>query len=148
MLNSEGSLNYARVVAKTWIDPQLREKLIADPRSVLEEHGIDIADDVVVSVSPGTGSSRLELGLPDKPGMSDEVLGRYRASERTQSSGGEQRTKSSGGDDESARTKSSGGDDESARTKSSGGDDESARTKSSGGDDMAEMPPRSQKTKY
>lgn len=79
MFNSEGSVEYARVVAKTWVDPQFREKLIDDPRAALGEQGIHVPDDVAVSVHPGAAQSRLELALPDKPDLVEEFLGRRAA---------------------------------------------------------------------
>src|SRR5687767_10301141 len=83
MFSNDGSIEYARVVAKSWIDPEFREKLIADPKAALGEHGIPVPDDVVISVMPGAERTRVELALPARPEMSDEVLERKAASSKT-----------------------------------------------------------------
>jgi hypothetical protein len=75
MFSSEGSAEYARVMTQSMIDPEFRERLMADPRTALGEQGITVPDDMVVSVRRGGGSSRLELALPHRPDMADEGLG-------------------------------------------------------------------------
>jgi len=95
MFSNEGSHEYARVVARSWADSEFRERLIADPRTVLGEHGIAVPDDLVVSVRRG-GSSKLELALPDRPAMADEVLAGSYASGTKPTAGGTQVSDSHG----------------------------------------------------
>jgi hypothetical protein len=79
MFDIEGSVDYARVVAKSWTDPRFRERLIADPKTVLGEYGITIPAGIQLSVAPGAAMSRLELALPYKPDLSEQSLGRHAA---------------------------------------------------------------------
>lgn len=77
MFTIEASPEYARIVAKSWINPKFRERLIADPASVLTEHGIDIPAGLQFRLTPGGVTSRLELALPPMPHLTDEPLGRH-----------------------------------------------------------------------
>lgn len=88
MFSNDGSLEYARVVAKSWIDPQFREKLIADPASALRENGISVPDDVVLTVNPGADRTRVDLALPPRPDVREESLERNTASSRTNTTSG------------------------------------------------------------
>jgi hypothetical protein len=78
MYTIEASPEYARIVAKSWINPKFRERLLADPAGVLGEHGIDVPADLRLTVGPGASTSRLELALPSRPmDLTDEPLGRH-----------------------------------------------------------------------
>ena len=95
MFSSEGSLEYARVVAKSWTDPAFRERLIADPRTVLGQFGIAVPHDVLISVNPDAETTRVELALPPMPAMTDEAL--TRIADVCQSAAGQKTGKTKGG---------------------------------------------------
>lgn len=83
MFNSEGSIEYARLVARTWSDPEFRDRFIANPAEVLGQHGISVPPGVVVSVAPGAGTTRVELALPERPDLTHENLERGTAVAQT-----------------------------------------------------------------
>jgi hypothetical protein len=89
MYTIEASPEYARIVAKSWINPKFRERLLADPAAVLGEHGIDVPADLRLSVGPGASTSRLELALPSMPmDLTDESLGRHAGPPKNTQGGG------------------------------------------------------------
>jgi hypothetical protein len=63
------------LVAQVWSDEDLKQRLIADPRAVLQEHGIEVPDDVELRVVEDTDEIR-HLVLPPNPSddLSDEDL--------------------------------------------------------------------------
>jgi len=66
---------YAAIIAKTWIDPEFRQRLIEYPEQVLTEHGIRFPEGVKVKVDPNASSGHVTLGLPPRPGgISDEDI--------------------------------------------------------------------------
>jgi hypothetical protein len=78
MFGKEQERQYALIVAKTWIDPQFRERFIAQPREVLEQYGIDIPKGFDVRVNPNSSqaTATIELGIPPKPQVADEHIER------------------------------------------------------------------------
>tara|TARA_B100000315_G_scaffold218472_1_gene219800 strand:- start:160 stop:363 length:204 start_codon:yes stop_codon:yes gene_type:complete len=36
--------NYGKIVAKAWSDEEFKAKLMADPKSVLKENGVDVGE--------------------------------------------------------------------------------------------------------
>lgn len=78
MFGKEQERQYALIVAKTWIDPQFRERFIAQPREVLEQYGIDIPKGFEVRVNPNSSqaTATIELGIPPKPQVADEHIER------------------------------------------------------------------------
>jgi len=57
---------WARIVAKAWSDPEFKERLLEDPSSVLESHGIEIPAGTHLEISENT-SDTFHLTLPEKP---------------------------------------------------------------------------------
>lgn len=68
---------YTHIVGKAWADEEFKRRLIADPKAVLREEGIEIPDDVEVRVVENT-EKVFYLSLPPKPSeeVSDEELER------------------------------------------------------------------------
>jgi hypothetical protein len=66
---------WGMLVARAWSDEDLKERLIENPRSVLEEFGIDVPDDVELRVVEDTDEVR-HLVLPASPtdDLEDEDL--------------------------------------------------------------------------
>jgi hypothetical protein len=73
----EGDFNklWAKLVAKAWDDDQLRERLVSDPKSVMEENGLPVPPDVDVRIVQNT-ESVIYLPLAKKPlaDLSEEDL--------------------------------------------------------------------------
>ena len=68
---------WGKLVAKTWQDAHLREKLLVDPIPVLTAHGIDVPPGMTVKVMENT-ESILHLSIPARPSsrdLSEERLG-------------------------------------------------------------------------
>ena len=67
---------YGKVIARSWDDDAYKAQLLSDPRTVLSEAGIDVPDDVDVTISeqqPG----QVHFVLPAKPvegEISDQAL--------------------------------------------------------------------------
>jgi len=57
---------YAKVIAKAWSDASFKEKLLADPRAVLEAEGISVPPGVDVKVVEQT-DKQLFFVLPARP---------------------------------------------------------------------------------
>lgn len=66
---------WSQIVARAWTDDEFRGRLIADPRSVLEEHGIETPEGVEIQVMEDTENVR-HLILPPSPAeeLSEEDL--------------------------------------------------------------------------
>jgi Nitrile hydratase, alpha chain len=66
---------WGQVVARAWSDEDFKRRLLADPRAVLAEHGIDVPDDVEVRVVEDTPRVR-HFTLPPSPAgeLADEEL--------------------------------------------------------------------------
>jgi hypothetical protein len=66
---------YGKVVAKAWGDDDFKAKLLADPKTVLEESGLAIPQDVEFRVVENTDKT-IHLILPPEPAelLSEEEL--------------------------------------------------------------------------
>jgi hypothetical protein len=54
---------WGKVVAKAWSDELFKKRLLADPRTVLKEHGVEVPADVNVKVMEDSGKT-VHLILP------------------------------------------------------------------------------------
>ncbi|HYV34650.1 MAG TPA: NHLP leader peptide family RiPP precursor [Gemmataceae bacterium] len=63
---------YARVVAKAWLDAPFKARLLADPKSVLCEMGIDIPKSIEVEVIETTDKKFIMVLPPIPPGLMSE----------------------------------------------------------------------------
>ncbi len=57
---------WAKTVAKTWIDPEFKAKLMADPKTVLKEHGTDVPARMKLNIAQST-EDEVSIALPAKP---------------------------------------------------------------------------------
>lgn len=75
----EYAKNYGRLVAKAWSDPAFKLRLMADPRAVLKEEGIEVPAGADVRVVENTDQV-VYLTLPRQPTdeLSDEEVARAR----------------------------------------------------------------------
>ncbi|HXE72790.1 MAG TPA: NHLP leader peptide family RiPP precursor [Candidatus Nitrosotenuis sp.] len=64
--------NWSRLVAKVWSDEGLKKRLMADPKTVLREHGIQIPAGMNVTVHENS-PSQLHIALPARPGADTEL---------------------------------------------------------------------------
>ena len=66
---------YGKVVAKAWADPDFKAKLLADPKTVLKENGLEFPEDVELRVVENT-DKLVHLILPPEPTgqLSEEEL--------------------------------------------------------------------------
>ena len=66
---------WGRLVSEAWSDEDLKQRLIADPANVLQEHGIEVPEGIELKVMEDTDEVR-HLVLPASPsdGLSDEEL--------------------------------------------------------------------------
>ena len=67
---------YGKVIARAWSDDAYKGRLLDDPRTTLSEAGIQVPEDVEVSVTEQK-AGELNLVLPPKPAegeVSDEML--------------------------------------------------------------------------
>ena len=75
--NDVGPQNGARVIARAWVDPEYRARVVAEPRRVLGELGLDLEADVELRVWDSSAEVRY-LVLPERPegtdGLSEEEL--------------------------------------------------------------------------
>ncbi len=58
--------DYARVVAKAWQDDAFKQRLLANPRAVLEQEGLDLPAGVEVRLVENT-DRLMYLNLPARP---------------------------------------------------------------------------------
>src|SRR5437763_1364142 len=73
---------YARVVARAWMDPEYKARLVADPRPLLGAAGLDIPTEADVRIvdadvtSIDASGGVITFGLPSAPkgGLGDESL--------------------------------------------------------------------------
>ncbi len=64
---------WAKVMAQAWVDEEFKAKLLADPKAVLKEEGIDFPANIKLNISEAK-EDELNLTLPLKPeGMSGTV---------------------------------------------------------------------------
>jgi hypothetical protein len=66
---------WSQIVATAWADEAFKARLLADPRAVLAEYGIEVPDEVELVVSEDTDTVR-HLTLPASPAgdLADEEL--------------------------------------------------------------------------
>ncbi len=68
---------YAKIIAKAWVDEDFKKRLLADPASVLAENGIEIPEGMTVRVVEGNENEIL-VPIPPRPPenaeLSDEDL--------------------------------------------------------------------------
>jgi hypothetical protein len=66
---------WSQIVAAAWADPAVKARLLADPRTVLAEHGIEAPEGVEFEVVEDTETVR-HLVLPPSPAgeLTDEEL--------------------------------------------------------------------------
>jgi hypothetical protein len=66
---------YGKVVAKAWSDEDFKAKLLADPKTVLKENGLEFPEDVELRVEETTDKI-VHLFLPPEPTgqLSEEEL--------------------------------------------------------------------------
>jgi len=68
---------YAKIIAKAWVDVEFKAKLLADPAAVLAENGIEIPEGMTVKVVERK-ENEIMIPLPPKPAvvhLSVEELG-------------------------------------------------------------------------
>ena len=64
---STGKAIYGVIVAKAWADDAFRQKLTSSPKEVLTEYGWYIPENAVVTVTQGSGPTKIDFVLPNKP---------------------------------------------------------------------------------
>jgi hypothetical protein len=66
---------WSQIVATAWADPEFNARLLADPRTVLAEHGIDVPEGIELVVVENTETVQ-HLVLPSSPAgeLADEFL--------------------------------------------------------------------------
>ena len=66
---------WAKVIAQAWIDEEFKAKLLADPKTVLREEGIEFPESIKVNIIEAK-EDELNLTLPLKPeGLTGSVEG-------------------------------------------------------------------------
>lgn len=60
---------WVRIVAQAWADEKFKNRLLADPKTVLKENGIDFPESVKVNISEDK-VDEINLILPPKPDIS------------------------------------------------------------------------------
>ena len=72
---------YAKVIAKAWVDEEFKKRLLADPATVLKENGIEIPEGMTVKMVEQK-ETEIQIPLPPKP--ADVSLTVEELGERTQ----------------------------------------------------------------
>jgi len=57
---------YGKIVAKAWADDAFKQRLLADPATVLNENGVDVPEGIEFKVVEST-SNLIHLVLPARP---------------------------------------------------------------------------------
>ncbi|KKL23217.1 hypothetical protein LCGC14_2427610 [marine sediment metagenome] len=74
---------WAKVIGQAWADEEFKGKLLADPKPVLKEYGIEFPENAKVTVLE-MAENEVTLPLPPKPAdfsvPAEEVLERIQAS--------------------------------------------------------------------
>ena len=65
----EYQMKWARIVAHAWADEGFKNRLLADPKAVLRENGIDFPENIKVNVSEDK-EDEINLAVPPKPDIS------------------------------------------------------------------------------
>ena len=70
----ESQVAWGKVVAKAWSEELFKRRFLADPKTVLKEHGIEVPGEVTIKVMEDSGTT-VHLVLPARPGeLSDAEL--------------------------------------------------------------------------
>ncbi|OPA26079.1 hypothetical protein [Bacillus cereus] len=56
-IQKELQKEYSKIVAKTWCDPEYREKFLENPIPILNDHGFNIPDDAEIKINTDTPPS-------------------------------------------------------------------------------------------
>ena len=64
--NDEMRKKYAKIVAKAWADEDYKKKLIASPKEILKQEGVEIPDKIKINIFENT-DNELNFVLPNKP---------------------------------------------------------------------------------
>ena len=70
--NDIGPMNGARVVARAWVDPAYRARMVREPRVLLREMGLDLPEDVEIRVWDSSAESRYMV-LPERPAGTESL---------------------------------------------------------------------------
>jgi len=62
----EAAKKYGKIVAKAWLDPAFKQRLMENPTEVIEEEGIDVPEGIEVRVIETPESKRYFI-LPEEP---------------------------------------------------------------------------------
>lgn len=67
--------NWNKIIRKIWDDPTQKDALLQNPRSVLKQHGIDIAENIAIHIHENAENA-VHFVLPQKPSkeLSDDFL--------------------------------------------------------------------------
>ncbi len=68
---------YAKIIAQAWVDEEFKQRLLADPSTVLKENGIEIPDGMTVKFVEAKENEilvQLPPRPPDSSQLSDEDL--------------------------------------------------------------------------
>lgn len=57
---------WAKVIAKAWLDDDFKKRLLADPMPILKEHGIEMPEGLTVNVIEGK-PGQVNVTLPPRP---------------------------------------------------------------------------------
>ncbi len=57
---------YAKIIAKAWVDEEFKKRLLADPATVLKENGIEVPEGMTVKFVEGKENEIL-VPLPPRP---------------------------------------------------------------------------------
>ena len=75
---------WAKAIAQAWVDEEFKKRLLADPKAVLKEVGIEFPEHIKLNMTEGK-EDELNLTLPLKPadltGSVEELKERIQASE-------------------------------------------------------------------
>jgi uncharacterized metal-binding protein YceD (DUF177 family) len=73
---------WAKVIAQAWVDEDFKAKLLADPKAVLKEEGIEFPENIKLNLTEAK-EDELNLTLPLKPpdvsGSVEEIQERMQA---------------------------------------------------------------------
>jgi len=69
---SEQNSAIARILGACWKDDTFKARFIADPRTVLAEHGIDVPDRIELRVVENTDNC-VHITLPKRPANHDDL---------------------------------------------------------------------------
>lgn len=57
---------WAKLIAQAWADEGFKNRLLADPKSVLKENGIEFPEHITINISDSK-ENEIHLTLPHKP---------------------------------------------------------------------------------